>query len=91
LQGLSNLQLELKEDFSSPYEYVIPNYDEKRSEIFPNLFYHPIVDPAIQETSFLLLESHLDVSIFDKYNEEEGNFEICESLLSISTYQQNHD
>jgi hypothetical protein len=91
LQGLSNLQLELKEDFSSPYEYVIPNYDEKRSEIFPNLFYHPIVDPAIQETSFLLLESHLDVSIFDKYNEEERNFEICESSLSISTYQQNHD
>ena len=39
----------------------------------------------------MLLESHLDVSIFDKYNEEEGNFEICESSLSTSTYQQNHD
>ena len=48
LQGLSNLQLELKEDFSSPYEYVIPNYDEKRSEIVPNLLYHPIADPSIQ-------------------------------------------
>jgi len=47
LQGLSNLQLEHKEDFSSPYKYVIPNDDEKRSEIFPNMFYHPITNPAI--------------------------------------------
>jgi len=94
-QELSNLQLEHQKDLSSPYEYVIPNYDEERGEIFSNLFYHPIVDPAAQKFSSLLLRSHLDALIFDQYNDEQEDVKVCEDLLSTkislsSSFQQRY-
>ena len=80
-QGLSNLQLEHKEDIPPPYEHVALNHDKELGNIFPDMFQNFIADTPIQEPSSLSLGSYLDAPISNKYSDEEEEVKICEELL----------
>jgi hypothetical protein len=87
-QKTSNLQEGQHEDYISPYVPYMSmsdekdEYDETKGDIFSNIFQDPIADDSMQESSSLSLEIVLDVPIFDKYSDEEEDFNSCEGLLT---------
>jgi hypothetical protein len=98
-QKTSNLQERQQEDYISPYVSYMSmsdekdEYDEVKDDMFSNLFQDPIADDSMLESSSLSLEIILDVPIFDKYGDEEGDFKSWEGLLttkvsSSPTFQQ---
>jgi hypothetical protein len=70
------------------------SYDEKQDDIFPNLFQNPIVDNSMPKFSSMSFELFPDISIFEKYNEEEDiefSRDLVMSKISFSSTIQHRD